>query len=728
MSSDVQSIPHPGDESEPSFPAGAPTPAGTGNRFISVIVPTYREAEALPSLISALRLLRDAVSASGGELEVLLMDDPSGDGSEQLVAEYRESWLHYVARSGPRGLSQAVIEGFSMARGETIVVMDADLSHPPMTILEMHRRILAGADMVVASRYMRGGSTDADWGFKRWLTSKSAMMLARPLANLTDPLSGFFALPRRMLETDPRLNPVGWKIGLELIVRCRPLRIEEVPIHFRDRVAGNSKFSAREAARYLQHLRQLYSHRLRSLFTIPAPDVSPRDAQPISSRRLLYVSLIVLITSVLGLILTTIPIVSRGGLQAVLDSTGDVPRAGDFPHFYFAAKAAVEDQNIFTSWRGGYVYPPLLATALAPFVTLGLNSSAVLWYCFIFAVMVWLWAITLRELGDRWNVPSNNGVRVAASALVCLVMIEPVRSFLALAQTDSFVMLGFALPLVFLGRPSRERSMASGVAIAVSFHIKFLSLGLIPYLLLSRRWAAISWSFVGIAVVAILPALILGWERNLEYLHISLARLGHVIGIPAPDFNLFNPHPLAWERSRSILSGFARIAEQASLSNGYAYAATTLAAMIWIGIATFVYNRNGVPIIHRFLQPASLKPQLLSQIIALEMCSVIAAILALGPQTTKRHTIILIPAMLLAGMLSMSGRVRSTRWKCITGLLLLFIASLLPAAREVHVLDVWSSLGAFGGFGWALAIFSLLLLDAGLAEAAKSEVQHIESR
>ena len=238
--------------------SGSDSPA---DRLVSVVVPTYREAKALPALIAAMVPVREALRASGRDLELWLMDDPSGDGSDAVVAGIGHEWVRYVSRTGPRGLSLAVLDGFTRARGSTLVVMDADLSHPPSAILGMVDRIASGASMVIASRYVRGGSTDAGWGLKRWITSKGAMLLARPLARLSDPLAGYFALRRSVLE-NAGLSPIGWKIGLEIVVRCRPARIEEVPIHFKDRTEGESKLTARECWRYLRHLSRLYAFRL----------------------------------------------------------------------------------------------------------------------------------------------------------------------------------------------------------------------------------------------------------------------------------------------------------------------------------------------------------------------------------------------------------------------------------------------------------------------------------
>jgi len=119
----------------------------------------------------------------------------------------------------------------------------------------------SGQQFVVGSRYVPGGSTDDEWGFFRWLNSKVATALARPFTDVKDPMSGFFALRRSDLERATHLNPVGYKIGLELIVKCGLENVGEVPIHFRDRVHGESKLSLKEQLNYLVHLRRLYIYK-----------------------------------------------------------------------------------------------------------------------------------------------------------------------------------------------------------------------------------------------------------------------------------------------------------------------------------------------------------------------------------------------------------------------------------------------------------------------------------
>lgn len=222
---------------------------------LSVIVPTYREVESLPHLLP--RLLA-VVRELGVPVEVLIMDDQSNDGSSEFVQSFGASEVSIVVRNGKRGLSPAVVNGFRMARGKYLVCIDADLSHPPETIPTMIEKLAAGADFVIGSRYVDGGSTEADWGLFRQLNSSVATWLARPFTCVKDPMSGFIALSRERFNQATDLNPIGYKIGLELLVKCGCQRVEEVPIHFANRKAGESKLSLKEQLRYVQHLRRLF--------------------------------------------------------------------------------------------------------------------------------------------------------------------------------------------------------------------------------------------------------------------------------------------------------------------------------------------------------------------------------------------------------------------------------------------------------------------------------------
>lgn len=222
---------------------------------LSVIVPTYREVESLPHLLP--RLL-DTIRKLDVPAEVLIMDDNSNDGTVELIDRLGMEEVRLVVRTGKRGLSRAVVEGFRTARGKYLVCMDADLSHPPESIPAMLNRLKGGADFVIGSRYVRGGSVEADWGLFRQLNSSIATWMARPFTSVKDPMSGFIALSQDQFNRAKELNPVGYKIGLELLVKCGCRHVEEVPIHFANRTAGESKLSVKEQLRYIKHLRRLF--------------------------------------------------------------------------------------------------------------------------------------------------------------------------------------------------------------------------------------------------------------------------------------------------------------------------------------------------------------------------------------------------------------------------------------------------------------------------------------
>ena len=225
---------------------------------VSIIVPTYHEVESLPHLISRLNRFATEFSA----FELIVVDDDSRDGTEALVERLALPWVRLVVRKASRDLSRAVVDGLRLARHETIVVMDADLSHPPEMIPQMVSQA-ASHDFVVGSRYVEGGIVDEGWTAYRWINSKIATLLALPFTRMKDPMSGFLAFRRDRLDHAAPLDPIGYKIGLELIVKCNVREVLEIPIRFRDRQYGQSKLSIRQQVLYLRHIGRLATFRIR---------------------------------------------------------------------------------------------------------------------------------------------------------------------------------------------------------------------------------------------------------------------------------------------------------------------------------------------------------------------------------------------------------------------------------------------------------------------------------
>ena len=223
---------------------------------VSIVVPTFREAANIPRLCERIHA---ALSDSGIAWELLLIDDNSDDGSEAVVAELARSLpVRMVTRRQlPRDLSLSVVEGIRLCRFDRLVVMDADLSHPPERIADLLDALDADCDMVIGSRYAPGGLIDRTWSRWRLLNSRLATSMTLPLVSCSDPMSGFFATDRRVLPDLQRLQPIGYKIALELMVRGQ-LRVKELPIDFRDRSQGSSKMNWRQQLNFLRHLYRLY--------------------------------------------------------------------------------------------------------------------------------------------------------------------------------------------------------------------------------------------------------------------------------------------------------------------------------------------------------------------------------------------------------------------------------------------------------------------------------------
>jgi dolichol-phosphate mannosyltransferase len=254
---------------------------------VSVVIPTFREAA---NLVVLMPRVAEVLEQAGLAAEIIVIDDDSRDGTPTVCQELaRRHPVRLITRTNERGLATAVIRGLREARGDVLAVMDADLSHPP----EALPRLVAAAcepatDFVIGSRYVAGGAIDQSWSLYRRLNSSGASLLARGLTSARDPMAGFFALRRTTFERAAELQPLGYKIGLELMVRCRCRRVVEIPIEFQDRLRGESKLSLTQQALYLRHLGRLYAFKLvdlwRALIRKPAEaDLAKLPAGVVSS-------------------------------------------------------------------------------------------------------------------------------------------------------------------------------------------------------------------------------------------------------------------------------------------------------------------------------------------------------------------------------------------------------------------------------------------------------------
>jgi dolichol-phosphate mannosyltransferase len=230
------------------------------NLKLSLVLPTYNEGGNIESIIRIISQLLDAVIA--GEYELIVVDDDSPDRTWEIAAALCTNYpqLQVMRRTTERGLSTAVIRGWQVARGEILGVIDADLQHPTEILLQLLQQIDRGADLAVASRHVEGGGV-SQWSWIRRVLSRGAQMLGlmilpEVIGRLSDPMSGYFMVRRRSI-VGKTLSPVGYKILIEVVGRCKIDWIAEVGYVFRERQTGESKVTWKQYVEYIQHLLKL---------------------------------------------------------------------------------------------------------------------------------------------------------------------------------------------------------------------------------------------------------------------------------------------------------------------------------------------------------------------------------------------------------------------------------------------------------------------------------------
>lgn len=222
--------------------------------MLSLILPTYNEAENLPLLLPKIE-----EALVGVPHEIIVVDDDSPDGTWRRAEELKRDYpaLHVVRRQDERGLSSAVIAGFRTARGGVLGVMDADGQHDCGLLRSLYEAVLSSRGIAVASRYIPGGGT-GQWKRSRTIVSRMGRRFVMLLLGIRthDPLSGFFAIDRALFErVAPTFTPRGFKILLDLLMHVpRSTRVTEIPFTFAPRWKGRSKFSLSVQASFARSL------------------------------------------------------------------------------------------------------------------------------------------------------------------------------------------------------------------------------------------------------------------------------------------------------------------------------------------------------------------------------------------------------------------------------------------------------------------------------------------
>jgi dolichol-phosphate mannosyltransferase len=232
------------------------------NAQISIIIPTYNESSNIIRMLKSIgdNLPKNIIA------EAIVVDDNSPDSTGKIVDEYLKNvkkiagyTMDVIHRTSKNGLSSAILSGIQKAKGDTIVVMDSDFSHPPQVIPKMIESLKKyQCDMVIASRYISGGKING-WTLKRKIMSKIATVIAKKGLGVKtkDPMSGFFAFNKNILK-GINFDAIGYKILLEILVKKSGIAVKEIPYTFENRSFGSSKLDRSTVTDYFKSVWKLY--------------------------------------------------------------------------------------------------------------------------------------------------------------------------------------------------------------------------------------------------------------------------------------------------------------------------------------------------------------------------------------------------------------------------------------------------------------------------------------
>jgi dolichol-phosphate mannosyltransferase len=234
------------------------------NPQVSIIIPTYNESQ---NILQILKSIKDNLPVNF-VTQAIVVDDNSPDGTGKIVDDYLKNLkkmadytIEIIHRKAKDGLGSAILNGIQQAKGDTIVVMDSDFSHPPQIIPKLIESIKKSQyDIAVASRYIKGGKIQG-WSLKRKLMSKFATLIAKKGLGIDtkDPMSGFFAFKKNLIK-ELNIDAIGYKILLEILVKTKGVHIKEIPYTFQDREIGSSKLGIKTILDYYKSVWKLYRY------------------------------------------------------------------------------------------------------------------------------------------------------------------------------------------------------------------------------------------------------------------------------------------------------------------------------------------------------------------------------------------------------------------------------------------------------------------------------------
>ncbi|MFO0858041.1 MAG: glycosyltransferase family 87 protein [Phycisphaerales bacterium] len=411
---------------------------------------------------------------------------------------------------------------------------------------------------------------------------------------------------------------------------------------------------------------------------------------------------------------------------------------GDFVHFYEASRAVWNGTDLYDSGTRGYIYPPLFAIVTAPMALLSRQTAGAMWTCVNFAMIAATVAMLAREAMIRFGFgrsgeKSTSGESVNESsfenprgfgfsglfskptyfatlvAMTCamglLLNVDKVRAVLSLGQTDALVLLLLSVALCV----QRRVPIVTGICLGLAFNIKYQAVIFLPYLLLRRRWAEAGAMIVSASAGLLSGALVFGWERNSQYLLRAFAGLLEMAGAKPVAGDSADIHSITWERSVSLVSAMARLAEKVGHSIVTPAGVVAIAAVV-VAIGWLILAKNGSSLL--LARGGSREVRENAAVAMLEWAGLITGVLVFSPQTTNRHMYLLTFATVIAAAVLLLTKHSKSRAILMAGIAIFWLGLTMPPGKQFpEALTAWR---AIGGASWCVLVMYFTLLYAGL--------------
>lgn len=380
------------------------------------------------------------------------------------------------------------------------------------------------------------------------------------------------------------------------------------------------------------------------------------------------------------------------------------PGKNTFSDFYYAALALRHGEPI--AQIKGYIYPPLMAWLLQPLTHLPIALALRGWQAFTFLLTTSSLWIGYREIARRFGFPRDWKTALTIIFAALILSAGEAKTEWSVAQCDSLVLDSFVFSLALL----ESSPLAAGAIIALGANIKYQTLILLPYLLWRRQFKAAFFTVVFGVAFALLPAISMGWTGVFQSWGTALGGLGVFVGLhPQTAAEI---HPLAWDHSISITSAMARILPTAGFSQNLAFPVSGLIAGLGAFVIATVYFRNFLPLAGRLPKQ--------SPLLVLEWSAVMVALLAFGPQTTRRHLFILLFFHLIIAAHLLLAKLSRKEFTWLASALVIYELGLrLPPSAKWSAAesDAWKFIA---GPSWCLLVMLLALFVVATHFRAKA--------